>query len=121
MRVPFKLCSKTAFSYNVFEYTDRSLKGRCSASPGVVEAVFTLYIPAFLEVHFSDKERKVIAACFDDAMQHYWLPESTYQQLCERLDETLFSAVVTKDNSDRFNGKVSRNMMFKLGFLRGTG
>lgn len=83
--------------------------GRCSAIPGVVEAVLTLYMLGIWEAHFFDNEGKAIAARFDDTIQHYWLPESAYRQLGERLDPALFSTVVTKDELKQIHRRKSQD------------
>ncbi|ELZ84990.1 hypothetical protein C453_10430 [Haloferax elongans ATCC BAA-1513] len=84
-------------SYVESATNDGTIEGRCSANPGVVEAVLTVYMPGLWQAHFLDAEGEAIAARYDDRVQHYWLPEPAYAELGERLDSDLFSAVVPRD------------------------
>ena len=83
-------------SYVENEYNDGTIEGRCAATPDVVEAVLSLYIPGLVHAYFLDSEGEAIAARFDDTLQYYWLSERAYRQLGERLNPDLFSAVMTQ-------------------------
>ena len=88
-------------SYVESEYNDGTIEGRCVATPDVVEAVLSLYIPGLIHTYFLDSEGEAIAARFDDTLQYYWLPEATYRQLGERLKPDLFSAVITLEELEQ--------------------
>jgi len=91
-----KTLLESEISYVESEYNDGTIEGRCAATPDVVEAVLSLYIPGLTHAYFLDSEGEAIAARFDDTLQYYWLSERTYRQLGERLNPDLFSAVMTQ-------------------------
>jgi hypothetical protein len=91
-----KTLLESEISYVESEYNDGTIEGRCAATPDVVEAVLSLYIPGLTHAYFLDSEGEAIAARFDDTLQYYWLSERAYRQLGERLNPDLFSAVMTQ-------------------------
>ena len=91
-----KTLLESGVSYVESEYNDGTIEGRCAATQDVVEAVLSLYIPGLIHAYFLDSEGEAIAARFDDTLQYYWLPETAYRQLGERLNPDPFSAVITQ-------------------------
>lgn len=88
-------------SYIETAYNDGSIEGRCAATPTVVEAVLSLYIPGLMQAYFLDREGRAIAARFDDTVQYYWLSDDAYQQCGEQLESDLFSAIVTDEELEQ--------------------
>jgi len=88
-------------SYVESEYNDGTIEGQCVATPDVVEAVLSLYIPGLTHTYFLDGEGEAIAARFDGTLQYYWLPETAYRQLGERVKPDLFSAVITLEELEQ--------------------
>ena len=91
-----KTLLESEISYVESEYNDGTIEGRCAATPDVVEAVLSLYIPGLTHAYFLDSEGEAIAARYDDTLQYYWLSERAYRQLGEQLNPDLFSAVMTQ-------------------------
>jgi len=91
-----KTLLESEVSYVENEYNDGTIEGRCAATPDVIKAVLSLYTPGLIHAYFLDSEGEAIAARFDDTLQHYWLSETAYRQLGERLNPDLFSAVITQ-------------------------
>ena len=73
-----KTLLESEISYVESEYNDGTIEGRCAATPDVVEAVLSLYIPGLTHAYFLDSEGEAIAARFDDTLQYYWLSERAY-------------------------------------------
>lgn len=91
-----KTLLESEISYVESDYNDGTVEERCAATPDVVKAVLSLYVPGLTHAYFLDSEGEAIAARFDDTLQYYWLSERAYRQLGERLNPDLFSAVMTQ-------------------------
>lgn len=96
-------------SYVENEYNDGTIEGRCAATPDVIKAVLSLYTPGLIHAYFLDSEGEAIAARFDDTLQHYWLSETAYRQLGERLNPDLFSAVITQKELEQIIERERQN------------
>ena len=72
------------------------LRACLSATPEVVEAVLSLFSDPLWHAHFFDEKEQGIAARYDGTMQHYWLPEQTYETLAKDLSEDVTDAIVTR-------------------------
>jgi|AntRauTorcE11898_2_1112593.scaffolds.fasta_scaffold04732_6 hypothetical protein len=80
-----------------------TLRGRCSATPAIIEAVLSLYNPGLWHAHFFDEKGFGISARYDDSLQHYWLPKSAFFRLNEKLEPEVHTALVTMDKLDELH------------------